>query len=1027
MALSGGLSKYIGNEIIKVGKKDLANKTATSALSSVTPKASAKVGAGMANKAGDSLLNQATALGLAKNDANKWILNTSILDTDEGVGKIKDFMNPILGGDKTPSYQRFLEQIGEGEYQMGHRPNLYVGDSETKFPLSNMEADPDYLPKIYGDDESSTVRNLLKLGNTGPTAQRSARVIAQYQNQPDKMVKIFRQAPKDMNYGDWVALTEEYANSHIGNSPNNRLWKREVPASEVMFAGDDINEWGYYPKQVQLDNELGTALDDVIRSGRVPSIVDNELGPVRHIPVEESSSLSSIIPVGMGEKQVSPRVKVAENQASLFDQLDAPSEVKIRAINYLDKPINWAEDNPAFNKLTPAQKKSFADLAVKKLGNNPTTYDVNQLFDPFYKNARKETGMDLFNSEENQNFLNKLGIKDYTSMRGTLANEGEHTFNISNTTGLPYNEKITLNASVMEDMLKLKSTELHEAAHAAWLRLAPEQKIGVGQDLCNKLGLDAKVGKRIANSTDLNELIAYSCEANFTSGNMVGSDGKLLDRVLGNSTAQKHLDNVAKMAGDLSPSFKERVMNVIRAFVDYVKAKIKGIKDIGTFDEFYEGLSSGDFAEDMATPIEKWSAPTKTASEQAKDELFNKLGALHKAREIPSEAFLSIDDMIRPENSIDDIMNYINQVYPDVAKKLTNVVDKRAVRHNPVSAIEGATTDIPVNKSVMDKVAKYLKSPTDASGEGTDIAVHRGEVSQQIATDPQLERLRQSPARDMLGQEQLDAYKRALNGEVLDDEFLKNDSFAQILDQESNSRPYLITEDQEKGRAPIPEQQLQEFRDISRKFIDSNLKGVEKGRKAVIVLGRPSSGKSSGAVNAYSSKKGKGFFELDNDEIKKLLPGYDDGMGANAVHPASSYISNNMVLPELANEGYNIVLPIVGKKEAAVEKYLNALYDRGYEICMVNTNLPLDKCRTRNRTRAYETGRNVADGYLVSVGENPDMVYNKYKENIINGTERRINGFAEISTDVPFGSKARVIENSGSELLARLGLGPNKK
>ena len=290
-----------------------------------------------------------------------------------------------------------------------------------------------------------------------------------------------------------------------------------------------------------------------------------------------------------------------------------------------------------------------------------------------------------------------------------------------------------------------------------------------------------------------------------------------------------------------------------------------------------------------------------------------------------------------------------------------------------------------------------------------------------------MERLRQSPALDMLGQEQLDAYKRALNGEVLDDDFLKNDSFAQILDQESNSRPYLITEDQEKGRAPIPEQQLQEFRDISRKFIDSNLKGVEKGRKAVIVLGRPSSGKSSGAVNAYSSKKGKGFFELDNDEIKKLLPGYDDGMGANAVHPASSYISNNMVLPELANEGYNIVLPIVGKKEAAVEKYLNALYDRGYEICMVNTNLPLDKCRTRNRTRAYETGRNVADGYLVSVGENPDMVYNKYKENIINGTERRINGFAEISTDVPFGSKARVIENSGSELLARLGLGPNKK
>ena len=113
----------------------------------------------------------------------------------------------------------------------------------------------------------------------------------------------------------------------------------------------------------------------------------------------------------------------------------------------LDNPINWAENNPAFNKLTPTQRQEFADLAVKKLGNNPTTYDVNQLFDPFYKNARKENGLALFNSEENQGFLNKLGIKDYTSMKGTLANDGEHSYTLSNTTGLPHNEKITLNAS----------------------------------------------------------------------------------------------------------------------------------------------------------------------------------------------------------------------------------------------------------------------------------------------------------------------------------------------------------------------------------------------------------------------------------------------------------------------------------------------------------------------------------------------------------------------------------------------------
>ena len=42
----------------------------------------------------------------------------------------------------------------------------------------------------------------------------------------------------------------------------------------------------------------------------------------------------------------------------------------------------------------------------------------------------------------------------------------------------------------------------------------------------------------------------------------------------------------------------------------------------------------------------------------------------------------------------------------------------RQNRNIPVSAVEGATTDIPVNKAVMDKVAKYLKSPTDANADG---------------------------------------------------------------------------------------------------------------------------------------------------------------------------------------------------------------------------------------------------------------------------------------------------------------------
>ena len=326
MAVSGELAKYIGNEIIKAGSNGVATKAATSALSSIVPNMATKV----ATKAVPSMLEKASALGLSKNNANKWILDTGILDTDKGVGQIKDFMSPILG-EKTPNYQRFLEQIGEGEYQMGHRPSLYVGDSETKFPLSNMEADPDYLPKIYGDNEASTVRNLLMLGDTGPDAQRSAKIIAQYQNQPDKMVKIFRQAPKDMNYGDWVGLTKEYADNHIGNNPNNQLWEREVPASEVMFAGDDINEWGYYPKQVQLDDEIANELNMAIeRAGVGADTVSRaqHFIPKRNIPVETAGDYPnsiSRVPVKVGGREMDTSRLYTGEIPELYHQTSASS------------------------------------------------------------------------------------------------------------------------------------------------------------------------------------------------------------------------------------------------------------------------------------------------------------------------------------------------------------------------------------------------------------------------------------------------------------------------------------------------------------------------------------------------------------------------------------------------------------------------------------------------------------------------------------------------------------------------------
>lgn len=262
MAFTNALAKYIGNEIVGAGSKALAN-TATSTLSGIIPKMATNVATDVATNVGTDLANKALALGLSRNANGNWIANTANWETG-GTKDLKNLVKPILGED-TPSYSRFLEQIGEGDYRgslNGHTPGWYDDDGNViASTLDNIEGNGDILPKIYGDNREATLRGLLSLGNRGDEAVKSASVIANYRGKPNAMATIYRQAPKDINYGDWVGLTDSYANLHEGNSELNKLWSKEVPANEVYFAGDDINEWYYLPKEVQLDDDIAKALD----------------------------------------------------------------------------------------------------------------------------------------------------------------------------------------------------------------------------------------------------------------------------------------------------------------------------------------------------------------------------------------------------------------------------------------------------------------------------------------------------------------------------------------------------------------------------------------------------------------------------------------------------------------------------------------------------------------------------------------------------------------------------------------------
>jgi hypothetical protein len=90
---------------------------------------------------------------------------------------------------------------------------------------------------------------------TGNSYDKKAFDIAnKFKGKPDAMVEIYRAVPKgvsdEINVGDWVTLTKEYALDH-GEGPlkgDFKIIKKKVKASDIYTNADSIHEWGYDPQ-----------------------------------------------------------------------------------------------------------------------------------------------------------------------------------------------------------------------------------------------------------------------------------------------------------------------------------------------------------------------------------------------------------------------------------------------------------------------------------------------------------------------------------------------------------------------------------------------------------------------------------------------------------------------------------------------------------------------------------------------------------------------------------------------------------
>lgn len=185
-----------------------------------------------------------------------------------------------------------------------------------------------------------------------------------------------------------------------------------------------------------------------------------------------------------------------------------------------------------------------------------------------------------------------------------------------------------------------------------------------------------------------------------------------------------------------------------------------------------------------------------------------------------------------------------------------------------------------------------------------------------------------------------------------------------------------------------------------------------KGKRLDIVIGAPGSGKSS--LIAEPLAKSNGSMIVDADLAKPKINGYADGLGADAVHQASSKVAAELLELGFQN-GDNMVSLKLGRTEAGLIPLIERAKLAGYEVNLHCAELPLSESVLRVFRRAFPQdgtiGQWVNPTFAVDVGIEPILTF----EALIKRPDL-IDNFSHFNTNVPYKSPPILIQEGTTQL-----------
>lgn len=178
----------------------------------------------------------------------------------------EEIANKIVNTSESTNNEIYLQSDNiksETDYMMAHRP------TETGAYASNITKGTGEWDSLMPEDVYEHPEWYFDMNQE--YSKESFKVLKQIKNNPNAEITIYRATTGNkINKGDWVTLSKKYAEYHNNSQFNGKgnIIELKVKAKDVQYAGDDINEFGYYPSENIKYNKIDANMSVQDNQGR---------------------------------------------------------------------------------------------------------------------------------------------------------------------------------------------------------------------------------------------------------------------------------------------------------------------------------------------------------------------------------------------------------------------------------------------------------------------------------------------------------------------------------------------------------------------------------------------------------------------------------------------------------------------------------------------------------------------------------------------------------------------------------------